>query len=144
MSSESSTPHLFSLEEANALIPKLELIMERMQRRGIELRVAIEALAREGSVPMQDIEVSELLKRRPELGGLVQELEELIGEIEQFGGQFKGLELGLVDFPSEIDGQIGLLCWQYGEKEITHWHPLETGFDGRQPLPKTVRRSYLQ
>lgn len=118
--------------------------MERMQRRGIELRVAIEALAREGSVPMQDIEVSELLKRRPELGGLVQELEELIGEIEQFGGQFKGLELGLVDFPSEIDGQIGLLCWQYGEKEITHWHPLETGFDGRQPLPKTVRRSYLQ
>ena len=144
MSSESSTPHLFSLEEANALIPKLELIMERMQCRGIELRVAIEALAREGSMPMQDIEVSELLKRRPELGGLVQELEELIGEIEQFGGQFKGLELGLVDFPSEIDGQIGLLCWQYGEKEITHWHPLETGFDGRQPLPKTVRRSYLQ
>ena len=144
MSSESSTPHLFSLEEVNALIPKLELIMERMQRRGIELRVAIEALAREGSVPMQDIEVSELLKRRPELGGLVQELEELIGEIEQFGGQFKGLELGLVDFPSEIDGQIGLLCWQYGEKEITHWHPLETGFDGRQPLPKAVRRSYLQ
>jgi hypothetical protein len=144
VSSESSTPHLFSLEEANALIPKLELIMERMQRRGIELRVAIEALAREGSVPMQDIEVSELLKRRPELGGLVQELEELIGEIEQFGGQFKGLELGLVDFPSEIDGQIGLLCWQYGEKEITHWHPLETGFDGRQPLPKTVRRAYLQ
>jgi len=144
VSSESSTPHLFSLEEANALIPKLELIMERMQRRGIELRVAIEALAREGSMPMQDIEVSELLKRRPELGGLVQELEELIGEIEQFGGQFKGLELGLVDFPSEIDGQIGLLCWQYGEKEITHWHPLETGFDGRQPLPKAVRRSYLQ
>ena len=144
MSSETSTPRLFSLEEANALIPKLELIMERMQRRGIELRVAIEALAREGSMPMQDIEVSELLKRRPELGDLVQELEELIGEIEQFGGQFKGLELGLVDFPSEIDGQIGLLCWQYGEKEITHWHPLETGFDGRQPLPKTVRRSYLQ
>ena len=144
MSSETSAPRLFSLEEANALIPKLELIMERMQRRGIELRAAIEALAREGSVPIHDIEVSELLERRPELGGLVQELEELIGEIEGFGGQFKGLELGLVDFPSEIEGQIGLLCWQYGEKEITHWHPLETGFDGRQPLPKTARRSYLQ
>jgi hypothetical protein len=144
VSSETSTPRLFSLEEANALIPKLELIMERMQRRGIELRAAIEALAREGSVAIHDIEVSELLERRPELGGLVQELEELIGEIEGFGGQFKGLELGLVDFPSEIEGQIGLLCWQYGEKEITHWHPLETGFDGRQPLPATARRSYLQ
>jgi len=139
-----STPHLFSLEEANALIPKLELIMERMQRRGIELREAIEALAREGGAPMLNIEVSDLLERRPELQSLVEELEQLIHDIEECGGQFKGLELGLVDFPSEIDGQIGLLCWQYGEKEITHWHPLESGFDARQPLPKTARPRYLQ
>jgi hypothetical protein len=144
VSSETSDPHLFSLDEANALIPKLELIMERMQKRGIELREAIESLARQGSEPMANIEVSDLLERRPELHGLVEELEHLIHEIEACGGQFKGLELGLVDFPSEIDGQIGLLCWQYGEKEITHWHPLETGFDGRQPLPKAVRRVYLQ
>jgi hypothetical protein len=144
MGAEQSNQHLFSLEEANALIPRLELIMERMQRRGIELREAIEALAREGGEPMTNIEVSDLLERRPELQGLVEELEQLIREIEACGGQFKGLELGLVDFPSEIDGQIGLLCWQYGEKEITHWHALESGFDGRQPLPKAVRRSYLQ
>ena len=144
MSGEQSNQHLFSLDEANALIPRLELIMERMQRRGIELREAIETLAREGGEQMSNIEVSDLLERRPELQGLVEELEELIGEIEACGGQFKGLELGLVDFPSEIEGQIGLLCWQYGEKEITHWHPLETGFDGRQPLPATARRSYLQ
>ncbi len=139
-----STPHLFSLEEVNALIPKLELIMERMQRRGIELREAIEALARQGGAPMLNIEVSDLLERRPELQSLVEELEQLIHDIEECGGQFKGLELGLVDFPSEIDGQIGLLCWQYGEKEITHWHPLESGFDARQPLPKTARPRYLQ
>lgn len=144
MSREPSTPQLFSLDEANALIPRLELIMERMQRRGIELRAAIEALAREGGEPMTNFEVGDLLERRPELQGLVDELEDLIREIEACGCQFKGLELGLVDFPSEIEGQIGLLCWQYGEKEITHWHPLEGGFDGRQQLPKTVRRSYLQ
>ena len=144
MSQEPSEPQLFSLDEANALIPKLELIMERMQRRGIELREAIEALAREGGEPMINIEVSDLLERRPELQDLVDDLEQLIRDIEACGCQFKGLELGLVDFPSEIDGQIGLLCWQYGEKEITHWHPLDTGFDGRQPLPKAVRRSYLQ
>jgi hypothetical protein len=144
VSKESLEPQLFSLEEANALIPKLELIMERMQRRGIELREAIETLAHEGGEPMINIEVSDLLERRPELQDLVDDLEELIREIEACGCQFKGLELGLVDFPSEIDGQIGLLCWQYGEKEITHWHPLESGFDGRQPLPKAVRRPYLQ
>jgi hypothetical protein len=144
VSSDPTTPHLFSLDEANALIPKLELIMERMQRRGIELRAAIEALAREGGQPMTNFEVGDLLERRPELQGLVDELEDLIREIESCGGQFKGLELGLVDFPSEIEGQLGLLCWQYGEKEITHWHPLDSGFDSRQPLPKAARRAYLQ
>lgn len=144
MSTDPSTPHLFSLAEANALIPRLELIMGRMQQRGLELREAIEALARDGAEPMANIEVGDLLARRPELSELVEELERLIHEIESCGGQFKGLELGLVDFPAEIEGQIGLLCWQYGEKEITHWHPLDSGFSGRQPLPTTARRPYLQ
>jgi hypothetical protein len=139
-----SEPQLFTLEEANALIPRLELIMERMQRRGIELRQAIEAMAREGQEPIANIEVSQLLERRPELRALVEDLERYIADIEACGGQFKGLELGLVDFPSEIDGQVGLLCWQYGEKEITHWHSLDSGFSGRQPLPSGGGGSLLQ
>jgi hypothetical protein len=135
---------LFTVEEANALIPRLELIMQRMQRHGIALRQAIEVLARDAAEPMATVEVGELLERRPELRALVEELEHGIAEIEECGGQFKGLELGLVDFPSEIDGQIALLCWQYGEKEITHWHALDSGFDGRQPLPTSKSRPYLQ
>jgi hypothetical protein len=140
----STEPQLFTVDEANALIPRLELIMERMQRRGIELRQAIEAMAREGDTPMLNVEVGQLLECRPELRALVDDLERCIAEIEELGAQFKGLELGLVDFPSEIDGQIGLLCWQYGEKEISHWHALDGGFEGRQPLPSTTPRSFLQ
>ncbi len=140
----STEPQLFTVDEANALIPRLELIMERMQRRGIELRQAIEAMAREGDTPMMNVEVGQLLERRPELQALVDDLEQCIAEIEELGAQFKGLELGLVDFPSEIEGQIGLLCWQYGEKEITHWHALDGGFEGRQPLPSAPPRSFLQ
>jgi len=135
---------LFTLEQANALIPRLELIMERMQRRGIELRQAIEVMAREGDAPIANVEVSELLEQYPELRALVEDLQQCIGEIEACGGHFKGLELGLVDFPSEIEGQVGLLCWQYGEKEITHWHPLDGGFAGRQPLPSAGGGTFLQ
>ena len=137
-------PPLFTLEEANAFIPRLELIMERVQRGGIELRQAIEVMARKGGEPIANIEVSQLLERRPELRALVEDLDRCIAEIEACGGHFKGLELGLVDFPSEIEGQIGLLCWQYGEKEITHWHPLDGGFAGRQPLPSAGGGGFLQ
>lgn len=57
---------------------------------------------------------------------------------------FKGLELGLVDFPGQIDGKIVELCWQYGEKQIAYYHSPEEGFVGRRPIhPDSVHlRSY--
>lgn len=140
----STEPQLFTVEEANALIPRLELIMGRMQRLGIELRHAIEAMARETDEPMMNVEVAQLLERRPELQALVEELEHCIAEIAEQGAHFKGLELGLVDFPGEIDGQLGLLCWQYGEKETAHWHSLDAACDQRQLLPSANGRSFLQ
>ena len=41
---------------------------------------------------------------------------------------------GLIDFPSERDGEQIYLCWRLGEDGIDFWHPPETGFAGRQPL----------
>jgi hypothetical protein len=134
----------FTLDEANALIPRLEMVMERMQRRGMELRDAIGDLSTELGRPPLEVEITELMERSPDLQAAATELEELIEEIEAYGAQFKGIDLGLVDFPSEVDGQFGLLCWQYGEKEITHWHTEESGFAGRRPLPSADRTPYLQ
>ncbi len=42
---------------------------------------------------------------------------------------------GLVDYPGEIDGDEVWLCWQPGETEVGYWHPLDTGFSGRRPIP---------
>lgn len=134
---------LFSVSEVNELIPRLELIMERMQVRAIELREAIEQLARESGQDPRELEVAHLLDRWPEKRELVEELQRLVTQIDECGGQFKGLDLGLVDFPAEIEGEIALLCWQYGEKEVTHWHSLEGGFSGRMPLVGDSR-TYLQ
>ncbi len=139
-----SEVRLFTLDEVNALIPRLEMTMGRMQQRGVELREALQKLQAESDRPLADAELSELLNQRPELRELVADLEALIAEIEACGGHFKGLDLGLVDFPAEIDGKIGLLCWQYGEKEVSHWHDFESGFAGRQPLRAASPRSYLQ
>ena len=38
---------LFSLDDATALIPQLELVMEKMQRLGMKVREEIATLARE-------------------------------------------------------------------------------------------------
>jgi hypothetical protein len=75
-----------------------------------------------------------VLRVRPELAPYVSEIEETVAEIEQLGCQFKGIDLGLVDFPAEIDGRAVLLCWQYGEKAIGFWHATDEGFAGRRAL----------
>jgi hypothetical protein len=134
----------FTVDEANALIPRLEMVMEQMQRRSRELSDAIRGLATELGRAPDEVEIAELLKRSPDLQAGATELEELIEEIEAYGAQFKGIDLGLIDFPTEVDGQFGLLCWQYGEKEISHWHTEEGGFAGRQPLFAADRTPYLQ
>ncbi len=144
MEQQTTRMKLFTLDEANALIPKLELAMARITRLGFDLRREIEAIAGDLDRPASEVSPNELLQLRPELEAVVVELERLVAEIESCGAQFKGFDLGLVDFPAEIDGRVGLLCWQFGEKEITHWHSLDGGFAGRKPLPNTGGPSYLQ
>jgi hypothetical protein len=135
---------LFSVDEVDELIPRLELIIEKLQRNARELRRSFELLAEERHCGVAELDVPDLLRRWPEKRAVLQELEELVGEIGECGGQFKGIDLGLVDFPAEIDGQVVLLCWQYGEKEVAHWHSMEGGFAARRPLPREARATYLQ
>ena len=126
---------LFTLEEANALIPQFTLMMEKMQRLNIKVRKEVAALAHErGEDELADLSTQHLLRLRPSLRPLFAELTQLVEDIEQHGCQFKGLELGLVDFPARIGGEVAHLCWQYGESEIAFYHPLNEGFAGRRPL----------
>lgn len=65
------------------------------------------------------------------------ELDELFKELEQLGCSFRdwGFEIGLVDFPSEIDGRPVLLCWRSDEPTVGFYHPLDAGYAGRRPIP---------
>jgi hypothetical protein len=126
--------HLFTIDEANALIPRLEIIMGKLQRHGLELREQVSELARDIGQSIENITTVQILELRPHLYPVIEELEGLLGEIESYGGELKGLDLGLVDFPAEIEGERVLLCWQYGEKEVGFYHTVESGFAGRKPL----------
>jgi hypothetical protein len=54
--------------------------------------------------------------------------------IEAMGVVLKDMETGLLDFPSERDGQIVFLCWRFDEPAVAHWHSIDAGFAGRQAL----------
>ena len=50
--------------------------------------------------------------------------------------QFKGYDLGLVDFPSLLNERTIYLCWQRGEPDVGFWHELDGGFAGRRPIDR--------
>lgn len=123
---------IFTVEEANALLPAVRAILVKIQRchRRIysqreEVKLAAEAAERGGGGTDSGVEYAALLIQ---FTGLVHELEEL-------GVQIKDFARGLVDFPSLRDGKVVLLCWQMGEGDrVEWWHDVDAGFAGRTPL----------
>lgn len=123
---------LFTLEEANALLPSVRRILQKIRRSRRTLgKYREEAkLAAEGA----------------ELGGggiasglqyalVLTNFAEEMSDLEAMGVQLKDFDRGLVDFPSLRDGRVVLLCWQLGEgEELEWWHDIDAGFGGRTPL----------
>jgi len=131
---------LFSPAEACELIPRLELLIRDLQARAGEVRGRIAEVAAHDSEAHR-MELPELIARYPELRSSTVRMAELTSEIEALGCFLKDLDLGLVDFPYEIEeGRVVFLCWQPGEPEIAAWHPIETGFGDRRPLRGAERR----
>lgn len=135
---------LFTLEAANALVPRLSYLVGRLQEGARRLEEELNDLARAEGIDPGALSTAALVRRRPQARRLVEELDAIVHAIEEAGPQLKDIQLGLVDFPAERDGQLVLLCWQLGEPEVAFWHGLTDGFAGRRPLPHGARLPSLQ
>ncbi|HLK10480.1 MAG TPA: DUF2203 domain-containing protein [Candidatus Binatia bacterium] len=135
---------LFTVEAANGLLPRLGYLVERLQDGARRLHAELRDLAHTEGIDPDALSTPELLRRRPGARRLVEELDAIVHEIEEEGAELKDIQLGLVDFPAERDGQAILLCWQLGEPEVAFWHGPTDGFAGRRPLPHGARLPPLQ
>lgn len=123
---------LFTVEEANALLPSVRQILGRIQRSRGRL-----GTYRNGA---------KLAAEGAELGGggmasgvvyatILTDFTAEMAELEALGVQLKDFDRGLIDFPALRDGRVVLLCWQLGEgDELEWWHDMDAGFGGRTPL----------
>ena len=128
---------LFTLEEAEALIPQVReemLAMQALKREIDGLRVDLSQVASRavGNGHVTDEEGVGEKRRRAE--SLVEQLNERLARVNVWGVELKGIDEGLADFPSDREGRIVYLCWRLGEDRIAWWHEVDTGFAGRQPL----------
>ena len=134
----------FTLDEAQSLLPVLEALL----KRAIEGKQAAEGIEGELSELSRRIylsggmkvDVTRVARQRAEMETQLQRVRESIAEIDSIGVQVKDLEAGLLDFPCRIEDEVVLLCWRMGETAIEHWHTVEAGFQGRQPVDEPFRR----
>jgi hypothetical protein len=127
---------LFSLAEANALLPRLtrefELIRQ-LRSEARDNRAELLRLETKGKSNGRDV-ASDIRERQQRLDEIGARVKAILDGISALGCEIKDVDQGLVDFPSLRDGQTVYLCWKVGEETIGYWHELSTGFAGRQPL----------
>jgi hypothetical protein len=119
----------YTLEEANAALPEVAELIERLRaaRDSLGDRAARDALAEAtptngGGEPARTVAEGFLGVRE----GLL--------ELQEREIVLRDLDRGLVDFPSMRDDSEIYLCWEEGEDHIGFWHEPDAGFSGRQPL----------
>jgi hypothetical protein len=134
----------FTLDEAQSLLPVLESLLKRAiegKQSAEEAESGLSELARRIYLSGgMKVDVSIAAKRRMEMETHLQRVRESIAEIDSIGAQVKDLDSGLLDFPCRLDDQVVLLCWRMGEPAIEHWHTVEAGLKGRQPIDERFRR----
>ena len=133
---------VFTVEEANAEVPRLTALIERLQRGALALER--ERAAWTAAHGASEVAPDVLLRERPLARQAADELNAVMTELERLGVELKDLDLGLVDFPTEQQGHEAFLCWQYGEPEVAFWHGLDEGFAGRRPLGGARARPPIQ
>ena len=119
----------YTREEATALLPQLRAWLTRIT----ELRTQLERC---------DKRLGGLRGDGEDLGGdlvsqwikAIAALKEVLDEFQRRQIVIKDVERGLLDFPAIIAGCEVFLCWEQDEESVEHWHELDSGFAGREPL----------
>ncbi|HZD39561.1 MAG TPA: DUF2203 domain-containing protein, partial [Terriglobales bacterium] len=125
MESSSSFPRLFTVEEANALLPALRPLVEGILDKIRRLKAKSAVVIRDHQIDPEAPDLMNRLHENPEIAALIKEIKRGVDEIEGQGCMCKGLEQGLLDFPCQLGEEIVFLCWQYGEAGVNYWHRVE-------------------
>lgn len=136
----------FRIEQANALLPKVE----KSIRDAIELKrfyqEAEAVLEQEAERIMLSggamVNRARLEAERSRRDTCASQLQAAIEEIHSLGCEVKDLDIGLIDFRTFFRGQEVYLCWKLGEGDIEYWHGVTEGFRGRKLIDEDFLKNH--
>ena len=127
-------PRLFTVNEANGLLPVLRPLVEQILENIRRLKGVSETVIRREQLDPDAPNLMERLRENDEVLKLVTQIKDWVTTINGHGCVCKGVEQGLIDFPCMLGAEVVFLCWQIGEANVAHYHRIEDGFAGRKTL----------
>lgn len=126
---------VFTVERANSALPLVRRIVQDIVAEHPRWKdlVSRYELAAAGARPEWG-ESAEQLTLRRDIDAVARRINGYVDELAGVGCLLKGFEDGLVDFYGTRDGRLVFLCWRLGEESVRHWHELDAGLAGRQPI----------
>ncbi len=137
----------FTVEGADALLPHVRATLRRITagqeaaQRRVDKIAVLDALWGDAVLDPSNPDHHELEAHRAGLSRIHRAIARLIQDrLTNVGIRLPagGLEHGLVDFPTTLDGRWIYLCWHAGEEEVGYWHETGAGFGGRVPITGEV------
>jgi hypothetical protein len=127
-------PSRFTIEMANRTLPLVSRIVRDILDHYRAWQQTVEAFEIATALSRADRPTPEAESLQRKAQELAREIQGFLAELTDLGVEFKGFELGLVDFPGDVDGHPVMWCWKFGESAVQHWHELDAGYAGRQPI----------
>ena len=130
---------IFSVEEADRLIPYLEQALGALATRAREIAAlqgeigVLNAIESSGATS-KNLDVRDLRGKEARCARMLEEFRVALHEVASRGCILRDLDLGLVDFYTMARDRVVCLCWRAGETAVSHWHATDEGFSGRRPL----------
>lgn len=129
-------PRQFTREEAEEMLPYLVPLLFKL--RGVKQEHdAVQAKVDEIASRMRTNGhglADDLRKAQADLQKAAAQINGLVERISEMGCELKDVNMGLIDFRTEMGGREVYLCWRLGEEHISYWHEMDAGFVGRHPL----------
>jgi hypothetical protein len=125
----------FSLAEANRSLPLVKRVVgDIVKTHAQAMKLQREMERHSGGKQQPQPPTATAIQN--ELDACMAKLEDFVDELSDIGCELKDYQVGLIDFVGQHDGRDVYLCWKLGEERITHWHELDGGYAGRQPVSK--------
>ncbi|CAM4161569.1 DUF2203 domain-containing protein [Paenibacillus alkaliterrae] len=133
---------LFTLDEANALLPQLKEDLRKLQQvteqfEGQLLEYQKTKMIHKQAFTQTNGKHDPFFEMESKLEFMKMETDLLIENFKRKGVLLKMIQPGLIDFPAMLDGEEILICWKEGEESAAHYHGWHEGFIGRKPFPNT-------